>query len=40
MKIRSITYFCNPRYPFRSEVLHEAGRFLRAASQAYRAARL
>jgi uncharacterized protein (UPF0210 family) len=38
MKIRSITYFCNPRYPFRSEVLHEAGRFLRLARQAYEAA--
>ncbi len=38
MKIRSITYFCNPRYPFRSEVLHEAGRFLQAARQAYEAA--
>jgi hypothetical protein len=38
MKIRSITYFCNPRYPFRSEVLHEAGRFLRVAREAYEAA--
>lgn len=38
MKIRSITYFCNPRYPFRAEVLQEAGRFLQAARQAYEAA--
>ena len=37
MKIRSITYFCNPRYPYRSEVLHEAGRFLRTARQAFEA---
>ncbi|HET6845694.1 MAG TPA: DUF711 family protein [Anaerolineales bacterium] len=38
MKIRSITYFCNPRYPFRSEVLQDAGRFLRTAREAYEAA--
>lgn len=38
MKIRSITYFCNPRYPLDHEVLQEAGQFLRRARAAYQAA--
>lgn len=38
MKIRSITYFCNPRLPLRAEVLQEAGAFLRLARTAYQEA--
>ena len=28
MKIRSITYFCNPKYPLDEKVLQKAGMFL------------
>jgi uncharacterized protein (UPF0210 family) len=38
MKIRSITYFCNPRYPLDEEVLKKAGTFLVKARSAYEAA--
>jgi len=38
MKIRSITYFCNPRYPLEEAVLRKAGRFLSEAKSAYEAA--
>ena len=38
MKIRSITHFCNPRYPLEQNVLQEAGQFLSAAKSAYEAA--
>jgi Uncharacterized conserved protein len=38
MKIRSITYFCNPKYPFDEKVLPEAGAFLSEAKSAYEAA--
>jgi len=38
MKIRSITYFCNPRYPLDENVLQKAGMFLTAAKSAYEAA--
>jgi uncharacterized protein len=38
MKIRSITYFCNPRYPFDEKVLQNAGAFLAKARSAYEAA--
>ena len=38
MKIRSITYFCNPRYPFDEHVLQTAGEFLAKAKSAYQAA--
>lgn len=38
MKIRSITYFCNPRYPLNENVLREAGDFLSKAKSAYEAA--
>jgi uncharacterized protein (UPF0210 family) len=37
MKIRSITYFCNPTYPLDEKVLHAAGRFLSEAKSAYEA---
>jgi uncharacterized protein len=38
MKIRSITYFCNPKYPLDEKVLQKAGQFLTEARFAYEAA--
>jgi uncharacterized protein len=38
MKIRSITYFCNPKYPLDEKVLRKAGKFLASARSAYEAA--
>ena len=38
MKIRSITYFCNPQYPLHENILHKAGQFLSKAKSAYEAA--
>ena len=38
MKIRSITYFCNPNYPLDEKVLQKAGEFLAQARSAYEAA--
>ncbi len=38
MKIRSITYFCNPKFPLDEKVLHKAGQFLSAAKSAHEAA--
>ncbi len=38
MKIRSITYFCNPKYPLAEKVLQKAGKFLAEARSAYEAA--
>ncbi|GAB4448422.1 MAG: PFL family protein [Anaerolineales bacterium] len=38
MKIRSITYFCNPRYPLEEKVIQKAGKFLANARAAYEAA--
>jgi uncharacterized protein (UPF0210 family) len=38
MKIRSITYFCNPKYPLDEKVIQEAGEFLAKAKSAYDAA--
>ncbi|MCC6297733.1 MAG: DUF711 family protein [Anaerolineales bacterium] len=38
MKIRSITYFCNPKYPLEEKVLQKAGKFLADAKSAYEAA--
>ena len=38
MKIRSITYFCNPKYPLDEKVLRKAGTFLAKAKSAYEAA--
>jgi uncharacterized protein (UPF0210 family) len=38
MKIRSITYFCNPTYPLDEKVLQKAGKFLAKAKSAYEAA--
>jgi len=38
MKIRSITYFCNPRWPLEEKVLKQAGKFLTQAKSAYEAA--
>ncbi len=38
MKIRSITYFCNPKYPLDETVLQKAGTFLSKAKSAYEAA--
>ena len=38
MKIRSITYFCNPKYPIEEKVLRKAGKFLAEARSAYEAA--
>lgn len=37
MKIRSITYFCNPQYPLEEKVLQQAGTFLSKAKSAYEA---
>ncbi|MBN8582990.1 MAG: DUF711 family protein [Anaerolineae bacterium] len=38
MKIRSITYFCNPQYPLEEKILREAGDFLSKAKAAYETA--
>jgi hypothetical protein len=38
MKIRSITYFCNPKYPLNEKALQRAGIFLANAKSAYEAA--
>lgn len=38
MKIRSITYFCNPKFPLEEKILHDAGSFLSQAKAAYEAA--
>ncbi|HQV93811.1 MAG TPA: DUF711 family protein [Anaerolineales bacterium] len=38
MKIRSITYFCNPKYPLEEKTLQKAGTFLAEAKSAYEAA--
>ena len=38
MKIRSITYFCNPMYPLDEKVLQKAATFLSEAQSAYEAA--
>ncbi|NOH00644.1 MAG: DUF711 family protein [Chloroflexi bacterium] len=38
MKIRSITYFCNPKYPLEEKILRKAGDFLSKAKSAYEAA--
>lgn len=38
MKIRSITYFCNPEYPLKENILREAGDFLSQAKSAYETA--
>ncbi|MBI5955269.1 MAG: DUF711 family protein [Chloroflexi bacterium] len=38
MKIRSITYFCNPSFPLEESVLRKAGEFLANAKSAYEAA--
>jgi uncharacterized protein (UPF0210 family) len=37
MKIRSITYFCNPQFPLEEKVLQQAGTFLSRAKSAYEA---
>ncbi|HSL29391.1 MAG TPA: DUF711 family protein [Anaerolineales bacterium] len=37
MKIRSITYFCNPKYPLEEQILQTAGQFLAKARSAYEA---
>ena len=37
MKIRSITYFCNPKYPLEEQILQRAGQFLAEAKSAYEA---
>jgi len=37
MKIRSITYFCNPKYPLDEKILRKAGKFLANAKSAYEA---
>lgn len=38
MKIRSITYFCNPKYPLDEKVIQAAGEFIAKAKSAYEAA--
>ncbi len=38
MKIRSITYFCNAKYPLEENALQQAGDFLSKAKSAYEAA--
>jgi len=38
MKIRSITYFCNPKYPLDEKILQKGGEFLADAKSAYEAA--
>ena len=37
MKIRSITYFCNPKNPFDEKILRSAGDFLSRAKSAFEA---
>ncbi len=37
MKIRSITYFCNPHFPLDEDVIRIAGEFLKTAKAAYEA---
>lgn len=38
MKIRSITYFCNPKYPLNENILRKAGEFLSNAKSAFESA--
>lgn len=38
MKIRSITYFCNPKYPLDEKILRDAGDFLSKAKSAFESA--
>ena len=38
MKIRSITYFCNPKWPIDESVIQQAGLFTQAARAAFQAA--
>jgi len=38
MKIRSITYFCNPKFPLEGKIVQDAGAFLAEAKSAYEAA--
>lgn len=38
MKIRSITYFCNPKFPLDEKILQDAGKFLSKAKAAYESA--
>ena len=38
MKIRSITYFCNPKYPLDEKVIQAAGKFLAKAKSGYETA--
>lgn len=38
MKIRSITYFCNPKYPLDEKILQKAGDFLARARSTYETA--
>jgi len=38
MKIRSITYFCNPKFPLEDKILQTAGTFLADARSAYEVA--
>ena len=38
MKIRSITYFCNPGWPINDWIIEQAGKFLAAAKADYQAA--
>ena len=38
MKIRSITYFCNPKFPLEEKIIQTAGTFLAEAKSAYEAA--
>ena len=38
MRIRSITYFCNPRWPLDEKVIQTAGEFLSKAKSSYEAA--
>ena len=38
MRIRSITYFCNSKYPLEENILQDAGSFLSKAKAAYEAA--
>jgi uncharacterized protein (UPF0210 family) len=38
MKLRSITYFCNPEWPIKEEILRQAGAFIEQAIPAYETA--
>jgi uncharacterized protein (UPF0210 family) len=38
MKIRSITYFCNPKYPLDEKIIRQAGEFLAMTKSTYEAA--